>query len=139
MATVIRPELSKKNKYWIEKHRYYELKHFCLQYPIWKRKYSELGFLGGRSIDITGACGSTFNSNPTSRIAEKRLLYSDRIKLIERVAEETDPYIQEYIIKAVTEELSYNALKSKYDIPCSKDTYYDRYRRFFWLLNKAKH
>lgn len=28
------PELSEKNPYWIERHRYYELKHFCLQYPI---------------------------------------------------------------------------------------------------------
>ena len=25
MATTIRPELSEKNPYWIEKHRYYEL------------------------------------------------------------------------------------------------------------------
>ena len=34
-----RPELSKKNKYYISKHRYYELKHFCLQYPEWVEKY----------------------------------------------------------------------------------------------------
>lgn len=37
MGTNIRPELSNKSPYWIERHRYYELKHFCLQYPIWKR------------------------------------------------------------------------------------------------------
>ena len=40
MATEIRPELSEKNPYWIGKHRYYELKHFCLQYPIWKKAYN---------------------------------------------------------------------------------------------------
>lgn len=40
MATVLRPELSPKNKYHIDKHRYYELKHFCLQYPEWKKSYS---------------------------------------------------------------------------------------------------
>lgn len=34
MGTTLRAELSEKNPYWIEKHRYYELKHFCLQYPI---------------------------------------------------------------------------------------------------------
>lgn len=39
MGTIIRPELSEKNKYWLEKHRYYELKHFCLQYPLWKQAY----------------------------------------------------------------------------------------------------
>lgn len=42
MTTVLRAELSTKNKYYIDKHRYYELKHFCLQYPEWKRTYAEL-------------------------------------------------------------------------------------------------
>lgn len=42
MGTTIRPELSEKNPYWIERHRYYELKHFCLQYPIWKKAYAAL-------------------------------------------------------------------------------------------------
>lgn len=46
MGTNIRPELSNKSPYWIERHRYYELKHFCLQYPIWKRAYAALGNLG---------------------------------------------------------------------------------------------
>ena len=40
MATVLRPELSPNNEYHIDKHRYYELKHFCLQYPEWKKSYS---------------------------------------------------------------------------------------------------
>ena len=42
MGTTIRPELSEKNPYWIERHRYYELKHFCLQYPIWKKASAPL-------------------------------------------------------------------------------------------------
>ena len=42
MGTTLRAELSEKNPYWIEKHRYYELKHFCLQYPIWKKAYAAL-------------------------------------------------------------------------------------------------
>ena len=40
MATVLRPELSPKNKYHIDKHHYYELKHFCLQYTERKKSYS---------------------------------------------------------------------------------------------------
>ena len=27
------------NKYWISRHRYLELKHFCLQYPLWIKNY----------------------------------------------------------------------------------------------------
>ena len=42
MSTVIRPEISDKKKYWISKERYYELKHFCLQYNEWRKLYSEL-------------------------------------------------------------------------------------------------
>ena len=42
MATKIRAKLSEKNKYWIDKHRYYELKHFCLQYQMWKKAYKAL-------------------------------------------------------------------------------------------------
>lgn len=42
MGNIIRAEVSENNPYWIEKHRYYELKHFCLQYPTWKRNYVSL-------------------------------------------------------------------------------------------------
>ena len=52
MGTTIRPELSEKNPYWIEKHRYYELKHFCLQYPIWKKAYLALDGLAKRPTDL---------------------------------------------------------------------------------------
>ena len=38
----VRSEISKKNPYWIPKHRYFELKHFCLQYPDWKIEYAAL-------------------------------------------------------------------------------------------------
>lgn len=49
MGNIIRAEVSEKNPYWIEKHRHYELKHFCLQYPIWKKAYSSLnGMLSRR-------------------------------------------------------------------------------------------
>ena len=47
-------------------------------------------------------------------------------------------FIYEYILKAVTEELSYTYLKSKLKIPCGRDMYYDRYRRFFWILSNSR-
>ena len=52
MGTEIRPEISDKSKYWIEKHRYYELKHFCLQYPIWKKAHDALDGLSKRPADL---------------------------------------------------------------------------------------
>ena len=51
MGTVIRAKLSENNKYFVEKHRYYELKHFCLQYPDWKKGYSEIEYIRSTSFD----------------------------------------------------------------------------------------
>ena len=138
MATVIRAEISEKNKYWISKHRHYELKHFCLQYPDWKREYATLDCPSLPSSSAEKMPSSNIPGDPTSKFALKKTYYSERIKLIERIAMEADEYLHNYILKAVTEELSFTYLKSKLNIPCSRDTYYDRYRRFFWLLNDAR-
>lgn len=138
MSTVIRPELSRKNRYFVEKHRYYELKHFCLQYPLWKKLYSDLDGLGSRISDLSGGSRSNTPGDPTAACVDSRLYYLERMEMIEQAAIEADPDLSTYIIKAVTEELSYPHLKSRLEIPCSKDTYYDRYRKFFWLLNKRR-
>lgn len=134
----MRPELSEKNKYWVEKHRYYELKHFCLQYPFWKRAYSEIDGFYGQTFDPTAYSKSSLPADPTYTLAEKRVRYFHRMEMIEQAAINADPDLANYILKGVTEGLSYTYLKSRLDIPCSKDTYYDRYRRFFWLLNKTR-
>lgn len=138
MATVIRPEISEKNKYWIDKHRHYELKHFCLQYPEWKKAYAEFNDVDIPLSMIERIPTSNLPGDPTSKRALMRAHYSDKIKLLEKVALETDIYLHKYILKAVTEGLSYTYLKTRLDIPCGKDMYYDRYRRFFWLLSKVR-
>lgn len=138
MATSVRPEISMKHKYWIGKHRYYELKHFCLQYVFWKNIHTALNNLSTPLSMIERVPSDNMPSDPTAKRAILKAYYSEKIDLIEKTATETDEYLYTYILKAVTEGLSYPYLKSKYDIPCSRDTYYDRYRRFFWLLDKAK-
>lgn len=136
MATLIRPEISKKNKYWIDKHRHYELKHFCLQYPKWKKLYSEIN--NPNVSNLESARTSNIPSNPTEKYALEKAHCAERIKMVEKTAKDADEYLYGYILKAVTEGLSYTYLKTKLNIPCSRDTYYDRYRRFFWLLNEAR-
>lgn len=138
MGTNIRPELSEKNKYKIEKHRYYELKHFCLQYPIWKKAYAALDGLSRRPSDLEIFSETKSCSDPTANCAIAKTFYSERIDMVERTALKTDPELANFILKAVTEELSYDHMKSRLDIPCCKDTYYNRYRKFFWLLNKER-
>lgn len=137
MATMIRPELSVKNRYWIDKHRYYELKHFCMQYHIWKRTYAALNELRAVPNLEKIPSGNTI-SDPTAKQALRRAYYSDRIDMVESAAYDADNILGEYILRGVTEGLSYTYLKSKLGIPCSRDTYYDRYRKFFWLLDGAR-
>lgn len=138
MATKIRPAISEKNKYWIDKHRHYELKHFCLQYPSWKKAYSEFNDDSVSLSMIENVPTSNLPGDPTAKRALMKAHYMERMKLVERIAEEADQYLSNYILKAVTENLSYTYLKSRLDIPCGRDMYYDRYRRFFWLLSEAR-
>ncbi len=138
MGTTIRPEVSAQNPYWIERHRYYELKHFCLQYPIWKKAYAALDGLSKRPEDLSIFVTHHACSDPTAKCAISKAYYSERMDLVNRIAEKADPELARYILLGVTEGWAYDALKTRFGIPCSKDTYYDRYRRFFWLLNKER-
>lgn len=138
MATVIRAEVSEKNKYWINKHRHYELKHFCLQYPTWKKAYTDLDSVGIASSTTERIPTSNLPGDPTAKRAMAKAQLIERIEMVEKIAREADDYLWQYILKGVTENLSYTYLKTKLDIPCGKDMYYDRYRRFFWLLSKVR-
>lgn len=137
MSTVLRAELSEKNKYYVDKHRYYELKHFCLQYPTWKKLYSEID---GYSEHVPDEAYSKIKSasDPIFKYLEKRLEYFYKMELLEKIAIDADPDLASYILKAVTEGLSYPQLKARFNIPCSRDMYYDRYRKFFWLLDHTR-
>ena len=138
MATLIRPELSIKNKYHIDKHRHYELKHFCLQYPTWKKTYTDLDNVGIAISTRERIPTNNLPSDPTAKRAVAKAQLIERIEMVEKIAKETDDYLHYYILKGVTENLSYTYLKTKMNMPCGKDMYYDRYRKFFWLLNKVR-
>ena len=134
MSTNIRSEVSKRNPYYISKHRYYELKHFCLQYPEFRRKYNELceklpgGVIRVNNDDVV----------PVDESAAVRQRYLDQIQLIEDCSSMTDPVIGPYILKGVTEGYTYSYFRTKCDIPCCKDIYYECYRKFFFILDHKK-
>ena len=137
MVVKLKPELSKKNKYWIDKNRYYELKYFCLQYPLWKRAHLDLDGLKTSSCELVRTSDGMLRDS-VAICASERELYSSRMAVVEKAARDADPYLANYILKAVTEGYSYTYLESMLEIPCSRDTYYDRYRKFFWLLDRYK-
>lgn len=106
MGTTLRPEPAKSNHYWMNKHVYYELEHFCMQYELWILSSDE---------------------------RDKK-----KIRFVKYIAENTDPILGKYILKAVVTGTPYDKLNAREEIPCSKDTFYNLRRKFFWLMHQAK-
>ena len=136
MTTKIRPELSKRNKYYISRHRYYELKHFCLQYKSWKNIVNEYN-LDPSSYNFNSIKSSDI-PDKTSKDAMVIFHLKLNIEIIESCAKNSDAVLYEYILNAVTNGRSYTYLKTVCDIPCGKDAYYFVYRKFFFLLSEAR-
>lgn len=137
MDSKLRPELSSKNKYWISKHRYYELKHFCFQYKQWKKELSYIDGIGHAPTDMVRS-ETNLPADPVARNAIAREYLRDRIRMIETAAKMADDDLAPYILTGVTEGLSYDQQAARGTIPCSRDTYYDRYRKFFYILSHSR-
>lgn len=132
-----KPDISTKNPYYISKERYYELKHFCLQYPEWKRRYKDISYYG-KDRSIREKIPSGVISNPVERVLEELLYFRERMRIIEDAAERTDDILGRRILEAVTENLSYDTLNAREIVPCCRDIWYDMYRRFFYLLSQSR-
>lgn len=138
MGTNITPEISKRKAYHISKHRYYELMHFCRQYDdfVASRKFLLEAVIPHAASGIICNDGSII-SDKTGYWAMKLEAIDRKIELIENSCREVDNELCDYIFEAVTKGTPFSVLEGR-GIPCSKNTFYDRYRKFFWLLDKSK-
>lgn len=96
MSTNIRPEVSERNQYWISKHRYYELKHFCLQYNSWVKAYKLLDGTP-KKTDRVGYQDAN-DSKPTEQCAIKRTYYADRISMVRLTAKDAAPDFSDQLL-----------------------------------------
>lgn len=139
MPTNIRPEITEKSQWWIPRQRYYELKHFCLQYPEMKLMLKVVN--GVQSQSRPSVIPKQRSNDVSDRIGEEAVLrasLSKRVEMIERAAEEAGADLSNYILKGITEGMPYSIIRLKTAIPCNRNEYYDRYRRFFWILDKLR-
>ena len=136
MTTKIRTELSKKNKYYISKYRYMELKYFCLQYDEWKKEYQSISYIS--SQNFPGVKNRNIFSDSTGNIAVRRSYLAEKLKLVEQTAIDADEELFPYLILAVTKGLTYNELYLMRNMPCGRTRYYKLYRKFFYLLSQKK-
>lgn len=120
----MRSKISKKNVFYLSPHRYYELKHRCLQYKEW-------------TDGVQNIINETDHSNdPTGNKAIKIDILIEKMGQVEKSAELTDPILKNYILKNVAYGLSYSCIRARTEIPCSRDIFYDLIREFYWRLDK---
>lgn len=140
MGDFLSKELSKSNRWWLPKYRYMELRYFALQYPEWKRQYAELS--GNVGLTSKSPADLYLNGSKiadrTAEIAIRRKLLFDYMRMVEQASIDTDPVLGPYILAAVTEGLSFVELKTMHDIPCERDMFYDRRRKFYFILSGVR-
>lgn len=138
MSTKIRPAISKKRTYYISKHRYYELKHFCLQYNEWRNLVFSRGQNLMKSFEFRGRKQKEFE-DPVGEEAGRLEWAKKNMKMVEDAAACTDDILGDYIFEAVTQDRSYTYLKMVEDMPGGRDHFYICYHKFFWVLSQLKH
>ena len=123
----MRTTISKKNPYWVPKHRFLELRHFSLQYKDWVKELNDICLIP-----------SDPGFDPTGEIASRTAKLKSNIELVEKCCHDADAGIWRFIFLAVTEDYSYEHLRTALHIPCGKDYYFTRWRKYFWLLSQRK-
>ena len=139
--TKVRPELSKKNELYIDKHAFYMAYHFALQYPEWKRQYAELIGAPVKAVDYKDSPHGTGMGDPTSRIAMRTSILRSNIEVIESTALIAGRDLAEFLLYAVTTEgVTFNYLRTGRCplgvISCERTKYYQMRRLFYYLLSK---
>ena len=77
-------------------------------------------------------------ADPTAHRAEIAAKLSNDVELIEKTAKEVDDSIATYLLKNVTQEWTWDAMKLHDNIPIGRRQFYAARKRFFFLLALKK-
>lgn len=122
-------------KYSITKEEYLSAKYYALRYNQWLGEYNALKDSVGAIVSDGMPHAINNISNPTERLATRRAELRAKMAVVERAAKEADPEIGKYIfIMATTPDMTFERLCAMYDVPCGRDMFYDRRRKFLYIL-----
>lgn len=128
-------KLSKKNKYYLPQTVRYAVIYYARQYQEWEveRKAIEntskaISYDGDR-VQTSG------DSDPTFSASEKAEELANKMKLIEDTVRAADSQIYYYLLLAVGYGLTFDQLKA-FGMPAERDLFYDRRRKFYYMLSK---
>lgn len=141
----MKPEVSKKSEWWIPKERYYELKHFCLQYDLWKKAYERIDIQANDPSKVIVA--KTEHFDPIQAAVESKEKWYEKMHMVDWACDYATSYAfsikkpeeAKLLKEAVTKGYSFEKMEARYStFPVSRDVYYESYRRFFWILDKVR-
>ena len=107
--------------------------HFCRQYDEWTQALKSIDIYP----EVSSSGGDKKLSDPTWTVTAIRDRYLHRIELVNEAAKIAGGEISLELLKAVTKGYSYADLEGQ-GVPFGRDYYYERYRRFFFELDKMR-
>lgn len=129
-----RTRVSPNNRWWLPENAFREALYFAYQYKELKDELEVIG-TGERAINYDPQPKGTATSKPVEDLAIKRSKIADKIARIESACRLTDAELYPWLILGVTDrEIGYDYLSTRLNIPCSRNTYYERRRKFYYIL-----
>lgn len=123
-------------KYKLSKHEYLNAYYYAMRYLDWKAEYGSLSD-NSKAITYTDMPHGNGTGDPTAQYGERRAELALKMQIIEETANEADPDLSEYILYAATHEgVTFESLQAEKQIPCGRAMFYERRRKFYYLLNK---
>ena len=130
-----RYELSKDSKYYLPKETYQMVQHYCRQYRTWEDELStEPDTSRAITYDVPRVQTSG-DGDPTSETAMGRAEIAKKKKMVDDTIHEVAPEIEEFLKRGVCYGDPEWILEQD-GMPCGKDLYYDRKRKFYWTMAK---
>mgnify|MGYP005774315857 CR=1 FL=1 len=123
--------------YGISKNRYKELQAFCLQYEEKKNKISRIK----AKSSMDGQPRGNYAGKPTEEMAIRNVGYLKDCEMIEKAAIAASKDVYPYILKSVTNDLSYTFLEYDQElgrIPVGKTEFYAIRRLFYYYLDRMQ-
>lgn len=133
-----RTEVSKKNKFYLDKDRTLEMLHFVRQYKTWELAYNSLDGYSKRPADIVPPSRTYDGKSPVERVVEQRDRFKRKMDMIDTAISNTDSVIGPYIFKGIINDLSYDQMSAKDYIPCCRGVFYDLRRQFLWEVSNLR-
>lgn len=129
-------KMSYSGKYKISRKALNYAKWYSLNYPDWLEQYNSLKD-SVRAISYDGMpTGKGQASDATMKLATKRAELRDKMLKVEHAASEAGGDIAEFILKSVIfENMTFEDMKA-IGLPCERTMFYERRRKYYYLLSK---